>query len=189
MGRPLTCHSALVTSTSPADPDNVRIDALREAMTMVLYLSIVLLATLAALPSGMESGGDGHGGGGVHGLGLVSLIWGTTLGLALAHLFAFRLTARAFGGGEISEADVRIGIAQLAGAALVAVLCTIPVLALGDSNEVQVTTLVPALIIGIAGYFVARGTGRTKSQSLILGGVVMLLGLTVAAVKNFLVGH
>lgn len=158
-------------------------------MTMVLYLSIVLLATLAALPSGADSAGDGHGSGGVHGLGLLGLIWGTTIGLALAHWFAFRLTARAFSGGKVSEKDVRVGMAQMAGAASVAVLCTIPILLIGDSKEVQVTTFVPALVVGIAGYFVARAGGRTKTQSLILAGVVMLLGLTVAAVKNFLVGH
>lgn len=164
-----------------------RVEAFREAMTMTLYVSIVLLATLAALPSA-EEGGDGHGDG-VHGLGLVGLIWGTTIGLALAHWFAFRLTARGFGGGTVSKKDVQIGLAQIAGAALVAVLCTIPVLVVGDAGEIQVTTFVPALVVGVAGFFVARASGRTKTQSLILGLVVMVLGLTVAGVKNFLVGH
>jgi hypothetical protein len=158
-------------------------------MTMVLYLSIVVLATLTALPSGPETGVDDHGSGGVHGPGLVGLIWGTALGLALAHWFAFRLTARAFGGGKVSERDVQVGLAQIGGAALVALLCTIPLLLIGDADEVQVTIWVPALIVGVAGYLVASAAGRTKAQSLILAGVVMLLGLTVAAVKNFLIGH
>lgn len=170
-----------------SDPESDRVDALREAMTMTLYLSIVLLATLTALPSGAEAA-DGHGEG-VHGVGLLGLIWGTTIGLALAHWFAFRLTARAFGGGNVSDKDVQVGLAQLAGAAFVAVLCTIPVVVVGDANEVQVTTFVPALLVGIAGYFVAQVSGRTRTQSLILGVVVMALGLTVAAVKNFLIGH
>ncbi len=156
---------------------------------MVLYLSIVLLATLTALPSGSEIGADSHGSGGVHGPGLIGLIWGTALGLTLAHWFAFRLTARAFGGGEVSDRDLQVGLAQIGGAVLVALLCTVPVLLLGDADEVRVTTWVPALIVGLAGYFVASAAGRTKTQSLILAGVVMLLGLTVAAVKNFLIGH
>ena len=167
---------------------NERLESWREAATMVLYLSIVLLATLAALPTGSE-GADGHGGSGVHGLGLVRLIWGTTIGLALAHWLSFRLAARVFGGGELSEQDVRIGFAQVGGAALVAGLCTIPVLAVGDADEVRVTSWVPALIVGLAGYAVSRVVGRAKVQSLFVGGVVMLLGLTVAAVKDFLLGH
>jgi len=80
-------------------------------MTMVLYLSIVLLATLAALPSGIDGSGEGHGTGGVHGLDLVWLIWGTTIGLALAHWFAFRLTVRAFSGENPTQSDLYVGIA------------------------------------------------------------------------------
>jgi len=63
------------------------------------------------------------------------------------------------------------------------------VVLIGDSNEVQAATVVPGVIVGIAGYFTARAGGRSKTQSLILGGIVMVLGLTVAAVKNFLIGH
>ena len=155
---------------------------------MVLYLSVVLIATLAALPSSADSG-DGHGASGIHGVQLVGLIWGTSIGLALAHLFAFRLTARAFGGGKVGEKDFVIGMAQLAGAALVAALCTIPVALLGDESEVQVTTFVPALLVGLAGYAVAKAADRSNTQALIIGGIAMVLGLAVAAVKNFLVGH
>lgn len=154
-------------------------------MTMVLYLSIVLLATLTALPTHTES----QAGAGVHGLGLVGLIWGTTIGLALAHWFAFRLTAKAFGGGRVSESDLKVGLAQMAGAASVALLCTIPVLLVGEADDVQVAAWVPAIIVAIAGFFVARASGRTQTQSLIYGVVAMVLGLTVAAVKNFLLGH
>jgi hypothetical protein len=157
-------------------------------MTMVLYLSIVLLATLAALPTGTDSG-DGHGTSGVHGVQLLGLIWGTTLGLALAHWFAFRLTARAFSGGKVGEKDVLIGLAQLGGAALVAALCTIPVVFVGDDSEVQVTAFVPALIVGFAGYGIARAANRSRTQALIMGGIAIALGVAVAAVKNFLLGH
>jgi hypothetical protein len=165
-----------------------RTEASREAMTMVLYLSIVLLATFFALPSGGEASGDGHSSG-IHGVELIELIWGTTIGLAAAHWFAFRLTARVFGGGKVSDSDIRVGVAQLAGAAFVAVLCSIPVLLVGDQNEVRVTAFVPALVVGGAGYLVARAGDRTKTQALILGGIVMILGLTVATLKNVLAGH
>jgi hypothetical protein len=155
---------------------------------MVLYVSIVLLATFTALPSG-EEGADGHVEGGVHGVALVGLIWGTTLGLAIAHWFAFRLSARVYGGGQASRHDVRIGIAQMAGAVIVAALCTIPVLVVSDASDVAATSIVPALIIGAAGFAVARASGRSRGQSMIIGGAVLVLGLAIAGVKNFLVGH
>ena len=116
-------------------------EVLREATTMVLYLSIVLLATFTALP--------GKSGVGVRGAGLVALIWGTALGLTLAHWFAFRLAARAFSSGEVSRTDVQIGMAQVAAAFAVALLCTIPVLMFGDDDEIQMATWVPALIVGL----------------------------------------
>ncbi len=168
--------------------DEERIELLREATIMALYVSIVLLAAFTALPSG-EEGGDGHVEGGVHGVALIGLIWGTTLGLALAHWFAFRISVRVYGGGQASRQDVRIGIAQMAGAVIVAALCTIPVLMVSDAGDVAATSFVPALIIGGAGFAVARAGGRTRVQSMILGGVVLVLGLAIAGVKNFLVGH
>jgi hypothetical protein len=125
----------------------------------------------------------------VHGLGLIGVIWGTTLGLALAHWFAFRLTARAFGGGLVSGRDVRIGLAQMFGATVVALLCTIPVLLFDETRQVEGTAWVPAAIVGIAGYAGARAAGRARIRSLVFALAAMVLGLAVAAVKNFLLGH
>jgi hypothetical protein len=116
------------------------------------------------------------------------VIWGTTVGLAMAHWLSFRLTARAFGGGRVSQRDLEVGLAQIAGAASVALLCSIPALLVGDSG-VEATTWVPAGIVGIAGYAVGRASDREKPQSLALGVAAMILGLTVATVKNFLLGH
>jgi FtsH-binding integral membrane protein len=162
---------------------------MREGMTMALYVAIVLLATLTALPTGSETEGGGHDGGGVHGLPLIGLIWGTTIGLALAHWFAFRLAARTFGGGRVSAGNLAVGLAQLAGAAVVGLLCTIPVLLADDADDVQAATWVPAAVVGIAGYAVGRASGRTKAHSLLVGLAVTVYGLTVASVKNFLLGH
>ena len=58
---------------------------------MSLYVAIVLLAALMVVP-------DSSGHGDVQVLGLV---WGTTIGLALAHLFAFRVSARLVSEGRI----------------------------------------------------------------------------------------
>lgn len=161
----------------------------REATTMVLYLSIVLLATFTALPTGAEADTAGHGSDGVHGIGLVGLIWGTALGLALAHWFSFRLTARAFGGGNVSESDVKAGLAQMSAAVAVAALCSVPVLIATDATDVQAASWVPALIVGLAGAAIARISGRSRLQAFVSGAAVLVLGLAVATVKNFLLGH
>lgn len=170
------------------EQENGRIEVRREAVTMVLYVSIVLLATLAALPSG-EAAHGAEESRGVHGLALLALVWGTSLGLAVAHWFAFRLAARIFAGGSLREVDLRIGLAQLAGAGAVAALCTIPIALFDDGSEIQATSFVPALIVGVAGYFTARIPGRSRTYSLLVGLIVMIAGLLVATVKNLLAGH
>jgi hypothetical protein len=57
----------------------------KEAYTMALYVAICLLAAFAALP---ETGAHAQ---------VIGIIWGVTLGLAIAHWFAFRVAARLVG--------------------------------------------------------------------------------------------
>lgn len=156
---------------------------------MVLYVSIVLLATLAALPAGGSDDDGAHGSSGVHGGALLGLIWGTTLGLALAHWFAFRVTARGFGGGHATRQDGAEALAQLGGATAVAVLCSLPVLLLPDDREVAVAAWVPAVVVGVGAYLASRVGGRSPRLALALGLVALVVGLAVAAVKNALAGH
>jgi hypothetical protein len=157
----------------------------REAIVMALYLSIVVLATLAVLPEdyGVSRGDDDHG------PPLLALIWGTTIGLALAHWFAFELTAMGFGRGRILRADLELAGAQLAGAAAVALTTTVVILISDEGDQVDAAGFVPALIIGVAGYLVARAAGRSKVVSVLVGVGVLLLGTAVAAIKAFLAGH
>jgi hypothetical protein len=59
----------------------------REAYTMALYVAICLLAALAAVSEpALDEGAH-----------TFELVWGTTVGLALAHWFAFRMSARLYG--------------------------------------------------------------------------------------------
>jgi hypothetical protein len=63
--------------------DERRVEIGLESSTMVLYVSVVLLAALVALDTSADIISDTE---------LLGLIWGTTLGLALAHYFAFRVS-------------------------------------------------------------------------------------------------
>jgi hypothetical protein len=160
-----------------------RTDVLREAVTMMLYVSIVLLAELAALPK------DGHGRSEIHGWGLAALIWGTAVGLALAHWFSFELAARLFSTGHVREIELAIGAGQVAGAVVVALLSTVPIVFVRDGSEIGWMIFVPALLVGATGFATARTAGRSAGFSLVVGLLITCAGLLVAAVKNWLVGH
>jgi hypothetical protein len=150
-----------------------------ESSTMALYVSVVLLAALVALEDGATHD-DGE---------MLGLIWGTTLGLALAHYFAFRVASRLVRGTTFHKRDGEIALAQLGGAALVAALCSIPVLLFPDSSKNDFVRLELAFLLGIAGYAAGRTGGTTRLRSLATGLIVLALGVGVALAKNALLGH
>ena len=152
---------------------------------MALYVCIVFLAGLAVLPDdyGVTAGENGHG------PPLWALVWGTAIGLSLAHWFAFQLAALELRGGRLHRQDLELVAAQVGGAVFVALLTTIPILLVDDSAQVDAAIYVPAVIIGFAGYRVARTAGRSRRVSVLLGALVLVLGVVVAGVKAFLLGH
>jgi hypothetical protein len=146
---------------------------------MALYVAVCLLAALVALG---EDADHGH----VRAFGLV---WGTTVGLALAHAFAFRVSARLTAGGQFDRADAQIVVAQLTGAAFVAVIATLPVVVFDSTGEFDVVRTVLGVFIGSMGYVVGRSSGAGYTRSLVYGGVVLLLAVAIAVLKNILSGH
>jgi hypothetical protein len=54
---------------------------MRDALTMALYVSLVLAAEFLTLESHLDSASLA-----------ISAIWGTAIGLTLAHIFAFELS-------------------------------------------------------------------------------------------------
>ena len=150
----------------------------REATTMVLYVTMVLLAELAVLPARIQGRDTG-----LSSRELLGVIWGTTIALALAHWVAFRLAAKAFGGGGTSREDVEVAGAQLTGAAFVAIVASLPVLILPDDVEHRAVPVVLSVELGVVGYVVARFAGQRRWPSFLFGLTVLLLGLGVAVVK------
>ena len=178
-----------MTSSSqrgPAVAIDERAEVLREAATMVLYVSVVEIAELAALP-------EGHFGNGLVtgpvGTQLLAIIWGTAVGLALAHWFAFRVAAPGFRGDRPTRLDARIGLAQLGGAAFVAAVSSLPVVFLSDVRAQEFTADVPAVIIGVLGYFLARANDKSRVTAGLYGLTVLALGIVVALVKSLLSAH
>lgn len=151
---------------------------------MALYVAIVVEAALLTLWINQDPGERAD----VHGVHLIALIWGTTIGLALAHVFAFRLAGRAFV-HEGPNSHGRVAGAQLAGAAAVAALCSIPGVFASDANDLPFSLYVPEIIIGAAGYLTARTSGSSKVWAMAIGIGAAALGLLIAVAKNLLAGH
>jgi hypothetical protein len=163
-----------------------RADLMREATVMVLYVSIVEVAELAALPESHLSLGRVTGPVGAH---LLEIVWGTAVGLALAHWFAFRLAAPAFRGERPTHYDTQVGMAQVAGAVLVAALSSLPVILFSDVRAQETIGDVPAVLVGVVGYLLARRTGRSRLAAAFLGVTALALGVLVALVKSLLAAH
>src|SRR5262249_20943610 len=105
------------------------------------------------------------------------------------HWFAFRLAAPAFRGERPTRLDTYIGLAQVGGAMFVAALSSLPILLLSDVRAQETTGDVPAVLIGIIGYLVARNSGRTRLGSVFYGVTALALGVLVALVKSLLAAH
>jgi hypothetical protein len=169
-----------------AVPVEARTEIYREAVTMVLYVSVVEIAELAALPEEHFTHGVVSGPVGTQ---LLAIVWGTAVGLAIAHWFAFRLAAPAFRGERPSRHDTYIGLAQVAGAIFVAAVSSVPVLLLPDVQAQETTGDVPAVLIGLVGYLLARYLGKSQLASLLYGVTALALGVLVALVKTILAAH
>jgi len=163
-----------------------RTHLVREAATMVLYVSVVEIAELAAIPE--EHFAHGRVTGPVGGA-LLAVVWGTAVGLAIAHWFAFGLAGRAFRGDRVTGLDTKIGLAQVGAAIFVAAASSVPVLLFGDVREQEFTGLVPAVLIGIVGYLIARETGKSRVAAAFYGLTALAFGVLVALVKLALAAH
>jgi hypothetical protein len=145
---------------------------------MALYVAVCLLAALTALENVIAV--PGH---------VLLLMWGTTIGLALAHLFAFRIAGRLVHEGHLPKSDRIIGAVQLAAAAAVAALVSIPVLIAQPANELNWARYTCASIIGVVGYSAARGAERGRIRALLFGLAVLAIALVVAGIKHRLASH
>jgi hypothetical protein len=153
---------------------------------MILYVSVVEIAELAAIPE--EHFAHGLVTGPVGGK-LLAIVWGTAVGLAIAHWFAFGLAAPAFRGVRPTRVDTYIGLAQVGGAMFVAAVSSIPVLLFSEVRAQETTPDVPALLIGAVGFLIARAAGRSRVTALFYGITALAVGVLVALVKTRLAAH
>ena len=153
-------------------------EAVREAVTMALYVGVVLAAEFVAV--------EEHA---VDEPSTVAVIWGTALGVALAHVFAFNLAARLFAGGRIARETRTAVWAQLASAAAVAFVVTVPFFFLALGPALEVSGFLLAGLIGITAFVASREAGAGRIRSLVDGLVALAVATAIVSVKVGFTGH
>lgn len=160
---------------APLSVDEHDMEFRKEALTMAMYVAICLMASFIVIPESAVA--DTNVGG---------LIWGITLGLALAHWFAFRVSARMVGAGTVRPSDLELAGAQLA---CVASVVSVGVLLLPDSLELEGAELILAGLISLIGFAVARRAGASSLRAVVYALFVLAGAVAIAVVKNLLAGH
>jgi hypothetical protein len=175
----VTEDSAKPPVAHAAEADHLYRENLRkEGWTMALYVAICLIAALTALEN--VTAVPGH---------IVGLVWGTTVGLALAHVFAFRIAGRLVHDGELPKVDRITSVVQLAAATAIAVVVSIPILLASTENELDWARYTCAGIIGAVGYFAARGAEHSRVRAVLFGVGVLAVAIAIAVLKHGLAGH
>lgn len=153
-------------------------EAVREAVTMVLYVCIVLAAEFVAGSDDVQSERFA-----------LEVIWGTVIGLALAHVFAFNLAARLLIGGRLSPEVRTAAWAQLLAAAALAFLVTIPFVLFSLRPALRIDAFLVAGLIGVAAYAGSLGSGVSWKRSLVHGLIALAIALAVVSIKVGLSSH
>ena len=168
-----------MTETPHADEEErERLEVIREGVTMALYISLSLLAVMAAMPAQEASENSS----------LALLIALTSVGLVFAHQVAFRMSSRLVApGSKLEPLAFRLLRAQLIGGAGVTALAALPVLIFGPVAYHWSMWLLLLFVMAI-GYLVARSASYSRTRSLLYILVVLAAAVAVLAVKS-LVGH
>ena len=149
-----------------------------EALTMSLYVSLVLAAELVVLSQTLSDKREA-----------VAALWGAAVGLTAAHIFAFQLANRAVGGGRLSVHDWGAIWLQLAAAVCVAGVLTVPFIVLEKSSAITVAEYMTAGFIGTLSYVTARTAGSHQLRALLFGAAMLAIAVAVVLFKAALTTH
>jgi hypothetical protein len=153
-------------------------EAAVEGLTMALYVSLSLLAVVIAMPPLDPDTGAEE---------LVRLLLFTCIGLILAHLLAFRLSARMVHGGTLPQESREVIVAQVLGGLAVTALAIAPIVLLGELGGLVSEVLLLGLV-ALAGWVVATKAGMSRVRKVGYVAIVIVLVVVVLAVKS-IAGH
>ncbi len=146
----------------------------RDGLEIAVYLSVVLTALMLGLEDSLDEGGE------------LLLIWGTSIGLTLAHVFAFRV-------GSIYEHGISFTSgwrpirAMLLVALLVGVAASIPYLgSLDIANPSVAARWILTAVIAVAAYLAARSRGLSLAGRLAYSLLITVVAASVSVLKYLL---
>ena len=143
---------------------------------MGFYVAVALIAALSAGSDGAEHTQ----------LEVLGIVWGTTVGLAVAHWFAMILATRVVHDPGLHHTPLEMLYSQLVMALGIAVVATVVVAALFDDLERLGARVTAALFIaGLVG-FEARSNGLSRGRALVYGLIALMIGIAIAILKWFL---
>ncbi|PKH40514.1 hypothetical protein [Nocardioides alpinus] len=147
----------------------------RESDMMGVYVSIALLAALIA---GNDHAGDSQ-------FGVLKVVWGTTLGLALAHWFAVTLSARLVHDPDPHHTAAELFASQVVVVGLVTVAATLVVALLPVDVERLGARLTAAAFLGVLVVVESRAGGSSTGRAAAYGVGALAVAALIATIKWF----
>jgi hypothetical protein len=148
----------------------------READMMGLYVSLTLLAVLL---TGNDL--DEH-----TKLDVLWIVWGTTIGLAVAHWFALVMSVRLVRDPHVHHSPMEMLLAQMVMSALLAMTATLVVVVLPERFDRLGARLTAAFFIGAIVYGESRFSGRSARRAAALGAFVLAIAMSIATFKWYI---
>ncbi|MFV1960630.1 MAG: hypothetical protein ACC658_02235 [Acidimicrobiia bacterium] len=148
--------------------------SVRDGLEIGVYLSVVLVALMLGLEDSLDEGGE------------LLLIWGTSIGLTLAHVFAFRV-AWTYQHGIAFTSGWRPIRAMLLVAVVVGMTASIPYLeVLGLAKPSLAARWILTAVVAVAAYLAARSRGLSLAGRLAYSLVITLVAASVSVLKYLL---
>ena len=143
-------------------------------LEIVVYLSIVLLGALMGLEDVLDKPHE------------IGLVWSTTLGLTLAHLFAFRISM-VYEEGFGLRAEWTVIAMMFGGAAALAFVATVPYfVTIGSWDPAYVTAGILMGVLSVSSYLAARSRFESTTSRIAYTCIAALIAICLAAAKAWL---
>jgi hypothetical protein len=142
----------------------------REVTTVAFYVSVTLAAELAAASSNDSKAV------------LIGTLWGTAVGLALAHWYAQTITA-SIARGAFHRSDAVEGLREIGAAVGVALLLTLPFFIFATPTALVVARWGVVIGTSLIALALARGAGTSWTRALGEAVIVFVIGVAVIETK------
>jgi pimeloyl-ACP methyl ester carboxylesterase len=142
----------------------------REVVVVAFYVSVTLAAELAVASSDDPK------------VVLVGALWGTAVGLALAHWYAQTITA-AIARGAFDKTDAAEGLREIGAAVGVAFILSLPFIVFETSTALVLSRWGVVLGTSVIALALARSAGAGWRRALVEAVIVFVIGVAVIETK------